>query len=90
MTLVNAGDKYEASPGRLLRSSELRGWSSLAEYRLHASGHTDAFVTPSTEFSIVIRGEGIVRRRALGETVTTQAGSTENRYRVECVTTTCP
>jgi len=46
----------------------------LAEFRLHESGHNDAFVTPATEFSMVIRGEGLVRRRASGETHTTHAG----------------
>src|SRR5271167_2605053 len=74
MTLANAGDKYGVTTRRLLQSSELRAWSSLAEFRLHASGHNDAFVTPSTEFSMVISGEGVVRRRASGETLTTHAG----------------
>ena len=73
MTLGNAGDKYQG-PGRLLQSSELRGWSSLAEFRLHASGHTDAFAAPVNEFSMVIRGEGVVQRRAAGKTLTTHAG----------------
>src|SRR6202021_3314376 len=73
VALGNAGDKYQG-PGRLLQSSELRGWSSLAEFRLHASGHTDAFVAPVNEFSMVIRGEGVVQRRAAGKTLTTHAG----------------
>jgi AraC family transcriptional regulator len=73
MTLANAGNKY-VGPGRLLQSSELRGWSSLAEFRLHESGHTDGFVQPVTEFSMVFRGEGPMRRRASGETHTTHAG----------------
>jgi len=73
MTPSKAGDKY-VGPGRLLQSSELRGWSSLAEFRLHESGHTDGFVQPVTEFSMVFRGEGLMRRRASGETHTTHAG----------------
>src|SRR6266478_8230034 len=75
MTLANARDKYEVGPGRLLQSSAPRGWSSMfAEFRLHVSGRADAFVQPVTEISMVLRGEGLVRRRDSGETHTTQAG----------------
>jgi len=75
MTLGSVGDKYGMGPGRLLQSSASRGWSSLfAEFRLHVSGRADAFVQPVTEISMVIRGEGLVRRRDSGETRTTHAG----------------
>jgi AraC family transcriptional regulator len=74
MTLANAGDKYDVGPGRLLQSSAPRAWSSMfAEFRLHVSGHADTFVQPVTEISVVIRGEGLVRRRGSGETHTTHA-----------------
>jgi AraC family transcriptional regulator len=74
MTLANARDKYEVGPGRLLQSSGPRGWSSVfAEFRLHVSGRADTFVQPVTEISMVLRGEGLVRRRDSGETHTTHA-----------------
>src|SRR5712671_186357 len=75
MSLANAGDKYELGPARLLQSSVPRGWSSIsAEFRLHQSGRADSFVQPVTEISMVFGGEGLVRRRDLGETHTTHAG----------------
>jgi AraC family transcriptional regulator len=75
MALAEGGDKYEESPGRLLQSSAARTWSGLfAEFRSHASARSDAFVQPVTEISMVLRGEGLVRRRASGETLTTHAG----------------
>jgi AraC family transcriptional regulator len=75
MTRANARDKYEAGPGRLLQSSAHRGWSDIsAEFRLHVSGRFDTFVQPVTEISMVLRGEGLVRRRDSGETHTTHAG----------------
>jgi AraC family transcriptional regulator len=76
LTLASVGDKYNDSGcGRVLQSSALRGWSSmLAESRLHLSGHFDGFVQPVTEVSMVIRGEGLMRKRASGETLTTHAG----------------
>jgi AraC family transcriptional regulator len=75
MTLANAGDKYDLGPARLLQSSAPRGWSSIsAEFRLHQSGRADSFVQPVTEISMVLRGEGLVRRRDSGETHTTHAG----------------
>jgi AraC family transcriptional regulator len=75
MALAEGGDKYEEAPGRLLQSSAARAWSGLfAEFRLHASARSDAFVQPVTEISMVLRGEGLVRRRASGETLTTHAG----------------
>jgi len=45
-----------------------------AEFRSHASARSDAFVQPVTEISMVLRGAGLVRRRASGETLTTHAG----------------
>jgi len=75
MVLAEGGDKYEEGPGRLLQSSAARTWPGLlAEFRLHASARSDAFVQPVTEISMVLRGEGLVRRRASGETLTTHAG----------------
>ena len=75
MKLADGGEKYEVAPGRLLQSSAARGWSGLfAEFRVHESARADAFVQPVTEISMVFRGEGIVRRRDLGETHTTHAG----------------
>ena len=75
MALAEGGDKYEEAPGRLLQSSAARTWSGLfAEFRSHASARSDAFVQPVTEISMVLRGEGLVRRRASGETLTTHAG----------------
>ena len=75
MALAEGGDKYEETPGRLLQSSAARTWSGLlAEFRLHVSARSDAFVQPVTEISMVLRGEGLVRRRASGETLTTHAG----------------
>ncbi|MDB6105594.1 MAG: hypothetical protein JWO52_5593, partial [Gammaproteobacteria bacterium] len=75
MALAEGGDKYEEAPGRLLQSSAVRTWPGLfAEFRLHVSARSDAFVQPVTEISMVLRGEGLVRRRASGETLTTHAG----------------
>jgi AraC family transcriptional regulator len=75
MALAEGGDKYEEAPGRLLQSSAARTWSGLfVEFRSHASARSDAFVQPVTEISMVLRGEGLVRRRASGETLTTHAG----------------
>ena len=75
MVLAEGGNKYEEAPGRLLQSSAARTWSGLlAELRLHARARSDAFVQPVTEISMVLRGEGLVRRRASGETLTTHAG----------------
>jgi AraC family transcriptional regulator len=74
MTLAKAGDKYNVAPGRLLQSSAPRGWSDMfAEFRLHESARAEAFVQPTTEVSIVLSGEGLVRRRDSGETHTTHA-----------------
>lgn len=75
MTLANSGDKYEVGPGRLLQSSAPCGWPDMfAEFRLHESGgRADSFVQPITEVSMVLRGEGLVRRRDSGETHTTHA-----------------
>src|SRR3984893_17873722 len=74
MTLANAGDKYELGPAQLLQSSAPRSWVGMsAEFRLHVSGRADAFVQPVTEISMVLRGEGLVRRRDSGETHTTHA-----------------
>ena len=74
MTLAKAADKYNVAPGRLLQSSARRGWPDmLAEFRLHESARADAFVQPTTEISIVLGGEGLVRRRDSGETHTTHA-----------------
>jgi len=75
MALAEGGEKYEEASGRLLQSSAARTWPGLlAEFRLHASARSDAFVQPVTEISMVLRGEGLVRRRASGETLTTHAG----------------
>jgi AraC family transcriptional regulator len=75
MALAEGADKYEEASGQLLQSSAARAWSGLlAEFRLHASARSDAFVQPVTEISMVLRGEGLVRRRASGETLTTHAG----------------
>jgi AraC family transcriptional regulator len=75
MALAEGGDKYEEAPGRLLQSSAVRTWPGLfAEFRLHVSARSDAFVQPVTEISMVLRGEGLVQRRASGETLTTHAG----------------
>ena len=75
MKLADSGEKYEAAPGRLLQSSAARGWSGLfAEFRVHERARADAFIQPVTEVSMVFRGEGLVRRRDLGETRTTHAG----------------
>jgi AraC family transcriptional regulator len=75
MALAEGGDKYEEAHGRLLQSSVARTWSGVfAEFRLHASARSDAFVQPVTEISMVLRGEGVVRRRASGEILTTHAG----------------
>jgi hypothetical protein len=58
MALAEGGDKYEEAHGRLLQSSVARTWSGVfAEFRLHASARSDAFVQPVTEISMVLRGK---------------------------------
>jgi AraC family transcriptional regulator len=75
MALDEAGDKYAEGTGRLLQSSATLTWPDVfAEFRLHARARSSAFVQPVTEISMVFRGEGLVRRRASGETLTTHAG----------------